>query len=126
MSRRTISEALVEHFFTVHGVRYRRVPRSDKPTPDAVIELAQPVVCEVKQIEPNDADLADVANPSTLDNPHAKGRWVPNRLRGKFNRISRQLQRASKAGTPTLLVVYDATPFQLYSDDLDIVQANSF
>jgi hypothetical protein len=116
-------------FFAAHGVACHPVPtRPEERTPDFVIALAQPVVCEVKQIDPNEQDLADLANPSTLDelgtsNPHAKGRWVRNRFRSVFNRISGQLQRASKAGTPTLLVVYDATPFRLYSDDMDIMQA---
>ena len=40
--------------------------RPNERTPDFIIELAQPVVCEVKQIEPNEEDLAPLANPSTL------------------------------------------------------------
>ena len=32
-------------------------------------------------------------------------------------------RRASEDGTPTLLAIYDATPFQLYSDDVDVLQA---
>jgi hypothetical protein len=55
--------------------------------------------------------------------PHALGRWVPNRIRPLFKDVSTQLQRVSGDGTPTLLAVYDATPFQLYSDDLDVLQA---
>ena len=59
MSRRTISEALVKQFFAEHNVQCNPVPtRPNERTPDFIIELAQPVVCEVKQIEPNEEDLA--------------------------------------------------------------------
>ena len=129
VSRRTISEALVKQFFALHGVGCKPVPtRPGQRTPDFILELAQPVVCEVKQIEPNKEDLAPFANPSTLgelgsSEPRAKGRRVPNRFRAVLKGISPQLRGASKDGTSTLLVVYDATPFQLYSDDTDIMQA---
>lgn len=129
MSHRTISEALVMTFFAAHGVGCEPVPRRpDERTPDFIIALAQPVVCEVKQIEPNEEDLAPFKNPSTLGElgsgePRVKGRMVPNRIRPLLKRISPQLRKASEGGTPTLLVVYDATPFQLYSDDVHIMEA---
>ena len=66
MSRRTISEALVKQVFAEHNVQCNPVPtRPNERTPDFIIEVAQPVVCEVKQIEPNEEDLAPLANPST-------------------------------------------------------------
>jgi hypothetical protein len=126
--RRTLSEALVMNFFAAHGVGCTPVPtRPDEHTPDFIIQLAEPVVCEVKQIEPNEEDRRDLAELSRRiqerpGEPPAIGRWVRNRIRPVLKRISGQLQRASEAGTPTLLAVYDATPFQLYSDDVDILQ----
>jgi hypothetical protein len=119
VSQRTISEALVRQFFSTHGVQCRPVPtRPGERTPDFVIELAEPVVCEVKQLEPNKDDRADLATVGSF-----KGRWVPNRFRNVLKRISPQLRQASEEGNPTLLLVYDATPLQLYSDDLDVLQA---
>ena len=51
MSRRTISEALVKQVFAEHNVQCNPVPtRPNERTPDFIIEVAQPVVCEVKQI----------------------------------------------------------------------------
>jgi hypothetical protein len=118
VSRRTVSEALVINFFATHGVGCKPVPtQQGERTPDFVIELSEPVICEVKQIEPNKEDLAELSG-----EPPFVGRWVQNRIRPIFKNISAQLRRASKDGTPTLLAVYDATPFQMYSQDTDVMQ----
>src|SRR5687767_12360495 len=107
------------NFFAAHGVECKPLPtQPDVRTPDSVIELAEPVVCEVKQIQPNKEDLAALSG-----EPRFIGRMVPNRIRPILKDISAKLRRASEDGIPTLLAVYDATPFQLYSDDLDILQA---
>ena len=72
MSRRTISEALVKQFFAEHNVQCNPVPtRPNERTPDFIIELAQPVVCEVKQIEPNEEDLA-----AARESVHAGELWT--------------------------------------------------
>ena len=116
-------------FFAAHGVGCQPVPtQPDQRTPDFVIDLAQPVVCEVKEIRPNKEDRAELAElsrryQSNPEQPPAIARWVPNRIRPILENISAQLRRASEDGTPTLLVVYDATPFQIYSDDTDVIQA---
>jgi hypothetical protein len=47
---------------------------------------------------------------------------VPNRLRAKLKNVSGQLKAAALSGCPTLLVVYDHTPFKLYSAHFDVVQ----
>ncbi len=129
MSKRTVSEDLIVNFFAALGVKCTPVPtRLHERTPDFIIELAQPVVCEVKQIQANAEDRRDLAELSrrsklSPDKPPAIGRWVPDRIRPIFKRISPQLRRASEEGTPTLLAIYDATPFRLYSDDSDVLQA---
>ena len=48
---------------------------------------------------------------------------MPNRLRAKLKKVSAQLRNASASGRPTLLIVYDNTPFRSYTDHLDVVQA---
>ena len=90
-------------------------------TPDFAICLdGVRVVCEVKQIDPNAEDLAEV---KTVSAGEAVGRIVSNRLRQKLKDVSAQLKAASLAGHPTLLVVYDNTPFKAYTDHFDVVQA---
>jgi hypothetical protein len=129
MSRPTLSEALIVKFFAAHGVGCEPVPtRPNERTPDFIIQLASPVVCEVKQIDPNDEDREDIAelckrHDREPDKVPAIGRWVPDRIRPIFKNISGQLRRASESGTPTLLVIYDATPFRMYSSDVDVMQA---
>jgi hypothetical protein len=90
-------------------------------TPDYVIRPGGvSIVCEVKQIDPNAEDLSELRpfKPGEME-----GRLVPNRLRAKLKDVSRQLRAASLAGCPTLLIVYDNTPFKVYTDHLDVVQA---
>src|SRR3989442_260276 len=116
------------NFFPVHGVACKPVPtRPHERTPDFVIELAQPVVCEVKQIDPNKEDLQELAEAATVGKlgpgeRHTAGRMMPNRIRPILKRVSAQLRRASADGTPTVLAIYDATPFQSYTHDNDVVQ----
>jgi hypothetical protein len=115
MSRRTISEALVMNFFAIHGVGCKPIRRGLKPTADFTIEFARPVVCEVKQIEANDDDV------ECSGKQDDGGRFLENRIRPLLK--SRQLRAASETGTPTLLVIYDATELQAYGDDEDVVLA---
>jgi hypothetical protein len=94
---------------------------SSMRTPDYVIRPGGvSIVCEVKQIDPNAEDLAELrpVKPGEME-----GRLVPNRLRAKLKDVSRQLRAASLAGYPTLLIVYDNTPFKMYTDHLDVMQA---
>ena len=126
MSQRTLSEALVLQFFAAHGVTCHPVPQQEgQRTPDFIIELATRVVCEVKQIEPNPDDRRDVEELSTVGHGGVRRttvRWMQNRIRPLLNKSSSQLRRASKEGHPSLLVVYDTTPFGNYTDDRDVLQ----
>jgi hypothetical protein len=79
-------------------------------TPDFAICLdGVRVVCEVKQIDPKSEDLAEA---KIVSAGKTVGRLVANRLRQKSKDVSAQLKAASLAGCPTLLVVYDNTPFK--------------
>ena len=89
-------------------------------TPDFAICLDDiRVVCEVKQIDPNAEDLAEAKSTAGED----IGRMVTNRLRQKLKDVSAQLNEAFLSGYPTLLVIYDNTPFKAYTDHFDVVQA---
>ena len=121
MSAETASEKLLGAFFGLHGIPCVRVPSAAGRTPDFVIELGgTQVTCEVKQIDPNDEDLRELAE---LRKGVGAGRYLPNRLRAKLKNVSAQLKSASASGRPTLLVVYDNTPFKSYTDHADVVQA---
>jgi hypothetical protein len=58
-----------------------------------------------------------------LGRGEAEGRLIPNRLRDRLKRVSKQLRAAADAGQPTLLVVYDNTPFKSYTMHSDVLQA---
>jgi hypothetical protein len=118
---RTISETLFERLCLANSVPCEPIACGRVRTPDFAIRLnAVRVVCEIKQIDPNAEDLAEAKMVSAGE---AVGRFFANRLRLKLKDVSPQLKAASLAGYPTLLVVYDNTPFKAYTDHFDVVQA---
>ncbi len=120
MSSRPVSEALFEQLCSSHTVPCEAIATGPVRTPDFAIHLGGiRVVCEVKQIDPNPEDLHEL---KTVGSGEGIGRFLPNRLRATL-KDSGQLQAASISGCPTLLVVYDNTPFKMYSLHSDVVQA---
>jgi hypothetical protein len=95
MSAETQSERLFHEFCVLHGIPCVRVT-------------------------PNDEDGRELAE---LPQGVAAGRLVPNRLRAKLKNVSAQLKSASDCHRPTLLVVYDNTPFHGYLLHADVVEA---
>jgi hypothetical protein len=121
MPSRPVSEALFEQLCSNHAVPCEAIARGPVRTPDFAIRLGDVrVVCEVKQIDPNTEDLREL---ETVGSGEGIGRFVPNRLRAKLKNVSGQLKAAFMSGCPTLLVVYDNTPFKMYSLHSDVVQA---
>ncbi len=121
MVHRTFSERLFEEFCEFNGVPCAPVPTGSHRTPDYEIVLADCiVVCEVKQINPNREDLEEL---TVVQGSDASGRFVPSRLRERLKHVSAQLKATSQAGRPTLLIVYDNTPFKMYTMHFDVVQA---
>jgi hypothetical protein len=121
MTVQPVSEQLFEQFCGANAIPCSRVDTGVRRTPDYVITLGGILVtCEVKQIDPNAQDLSELAE---LRERGATGRHIPNRLRGKLKDVSAQLKDAAREGYPTLLVVYDNTPFKSYTDHTDVVQA---
>ena len=118
---RTISETIFERFCSACSVSCEAIAAGRDRTPDFAICLdGVRVVCEVKQIDPNAEDLAEV---EIVNGGEEIGRLVTNRLREKLKDVSAQLKAASLAGHPTLLVVYDNTPLKAYTDHFDVIQA---
>jgi hypothetical protein len=121
MASRSFSETLFKQLCSSHGVPCEEIPTGPARTPDFAIHLAGVrVVCEIKQIDPNNEDLLEL---ETVSSGKTTGRFVPNRLRAKLKHVSGQLKAASVCGCATLLVVYDNTPFKMYSTHFDVVQA---
>ena len=121
MPNPTFSEKLFEEFCYANGVPFIRIPTGRKRTPDYHVTVSNTVVtCEVKQINPNREDLDELSN---IEKGDAVGRYLPNRLRGILKNVSRQLKAASVSGRPTLLVIYDNTPFKTYTNHSEVVQA---
>jgi len=82
MATRTISESLFEQLCAAHGVPCDPIPTGAGRTPDYLIQPGGVrVTCEVKQIDPNDADREEL---QTIRSSEATGRYVPNRLRAKL------------------------------------------
>ncbi len=121
MSVQPVSEQLFEQLCEANRIPCSRVDTGVHRTPDYVITLGSVrVTCEVKQIDPNAEDLRELAE---IRDGSATARYIPNRLRGKLKDVSAQLQGSARAGCPTLLVVYDNTPFKSYTDHADVLQA---
>lgn len=118
----TLSEQLFQRFCDLNGVACHVVPIAAERTPDfRIVVRGAELFCEVKQIEPNADDISELKEAYATG--QGKGRWVPNRLRKVFRNVSGQLRAAADAGIPTLLVVYDATPFRAYTHHFDAMQA---
>ena len=121
MPNRTISEELFEQFCLANGVPCEPIATDAVRTPDFRIRLGDAqIICEVKQINPNAEDLAELED---VGGSEAVGRHVRNRMRDKLKDVSAQLQAASRDGCPTLLVVYDNTRFKIYTFHSDVAQA---
>lgn len=108
VSEPTKSEELFKQLCSSSGVQCEPVRTGRQRTPDFRIRAGDnvEVFCEVKQIEPNDEDKADMADDVSEE---TTGRLVRNRVRGKLKDVSAQLKGAARDGHPTLLVLYDNT-----------------
>ena len=121
MNAETQSERLFQEFCRLYRISCERLTPTGRRTPDFVVDFGgTEVICEVKQIDPNKEDGSELAE---LPHDADAGRIVPNRLRAKLKKISPQLKSASQRGRPTLLVVYDHTPFKGYTLHTDVVEA---
>lgn len=105
----TDSESLFSHYCDANAIPCTRIRRSSQRTPDYRIRLqATDVVCEVKQLNMSDVETAAWKEAVARG---TGGHFVKNRLRSKVADASSQLESDSVAGTPTVVVVFDNTPF---------------
>ena len=98
MTRRTKSEELFETFCASHRLDWAPHGTSDTPTPDYRLNFAGTTVCvEIKQIE---SEAGFVAG-------GRQTRTVGEHVRRKITDAKDQLQAASHAGFPTILLIYN-------------------
>lgn len=118
----TKSESLFERYCETNRIPCRRIAESTVRTPDYAIQLRKvEVVCEVKQLDIGNREKQALTQ--AFETGSAAAYVVQNRLRSKLKGVSGQLKRASSRGTPTLVVVYDNTPFRGELDHEDVVEA---
>lgn len=117
----TRSESLFERYCQANEIPCDRIHESTIRTPDYVVQLhGCDVVCEIKQLNMGKREKA--AWTEALKDG-AGGYFVQNRLRRKLKNVSGQLKDASGRGVPTIVVVFDSTPFRAALEHETVVQA---
>ncbi len=109
MTKKTPSETLFEEFCRANRLRYTDVPEGTSHTVDYLLHLGDvPVAVEIEALEQ--------MRGWNLGGVHT--RHVGEHLRRKMVDARKQVQAASKAGHPTLLLVHNAVdPFQAFGTD---------
>ena len=108
MTVRTKSESLFEKICTNRDVLWERVPEADERTPDYEIKIGESAVTvEVKQLDPNELDLAMIARRERGDSPSIVSPRA--RVRTKIADSISQFKRASARHAPCMLCLYDNT-----------------
>lgn len=98
MTAKTESEALFEAFCATHRLNWAPHGTKDTPTPDYQLTFGGAIVCvEIKQIE---SEVGFVAG-------GLQSRSVGDHVRRKITEAKAQLQAASNAGFPTILLIYN-------------------
>ena len=117
----TRSESLFEDYCHGNHIQCERIRESAVRTPDFAIRLHDSdVVCEIKQLNLGKRERDALAQ--ALEN--GSGAYgVPHRLRRKLKNVSGQLKNVSSASIPTILVVFDNTPFRTELEHATVVQA---
>lgn len=110
MTVKTESEALFEAFCATHRLDWAPHGTTDTPTPDYRLNFAGVTVCvEVKQIE---SEVGFVAG-------GRQSRTVGEHVRRKITEAKAQLQAASYAGFPTILLIYNTVdPRQAFGTEV--------
>ena len=109
LTAKTESEALFETFCAAHCLDWAPHGTRDTPTPDYKLNFAGTTVCvEIKQIE---SEVGFVAG-------GLQSRTVGEHVRRKITEAKAQLQAASHAGFPTILLIYNTVdPLQAFGTE---------
>ena len=119
MSQKTVSELLFEQLCRNCGIEYEEVPTEATPTNDYdIFPQNEKIVCEVKQIDPDEDERAWLAGDRTRWNP-----WPGNRLRKPIKDGSTQLKSKAKGKFPTVLIIYNNVPVRGHHDAWNVLTA---
>jgi hypothetical protein len=112
MSKKTLSEQVVEEFCNRHRIEFRRIKVARKPgnsRPDYAIKVGGGwCILEVKELAPNDEDNSLLEE---LKQGIIRGRWVApgKRLRGPIRGAEHQLRKFAARKLPTIICFLDMT-----------------
>jgi hypothetical protein len=116
----TRAEELFERFCNRVGIKATPIPTGGKKTPDYRLSVGgQEVVAEVKQLDPNDEEKADLAK---FEQGKSGGYWaVPgNRVRRELSKADTQLATLAKGRCPALVVVYNNVFLRFHTDPYNV------
>lgn len=98
MNAKNKSELLFEGFCQHHGLEMSPVATGPNPTPDYHLSFGEAVIfVEIKQIESEEG----------IDRDGVSSRIVGDHVRHKIAEARKQVQAASRAGYPTILLIYN-------------------
>jgi hypothetical protein len=121
MSQKTVSEKLFEKFCEQNAIPFKRICEGESRSPDYEIELGnQPIICEVKQIDPNREDCEQIEE---REQGQMSAGWVPNRIRTKLKDVSRQLKHRTRGKLPGIVVIYNNIPIPKYGSSEQVLEA---
>ncbi len=110
MNAKNKSELLFEGFCRDHGLVMSPVDTGPDPTPDYYLRFGEAIVfAEIKQIE---SELG-------IDRDGVSSRIVGDHVRQRILEARKQVQVASRAGYPTILLIYNMVdePFQSFGTE---------
>lgn len=111
MSRKTISEKLFEEFCQENGIALIPIERSDRSTPDYLLESAGiKILIEVKQFDPNDEERRAERMLEDSGVGPALGGEPGSKTRLKIQAAAKQFKSHNNDRHPTILVLYNNIP----------------
>ena len=116
----TLADQLFERFCARVGIKATPIPTGGKKTPDYRLSVTgQEVIAEVKQLDPNDEEKADLAK---FTKGVGSGYWaVPgNRVRRELSKANTQLATLAKGRCPALVVVYNNVFLCFHTDPYNV------
>lgn len=122
MTTETLSEKLFKQHCAARGVPCRRIPETGHKVADFEISLQSAIaVAEIKQLDPNERDLAREAIP--LGKLAGAGYAPTGRLRNVLSDAYRQIKPYSLQGIPGVVVCYNNAGGLNFIDNFTVTRA---
>lgn len=122
MSVETLSEALFKQHCDAREVQYRRIEEGTTPVADFEVLLPTgTVIAEVKQLDPNEHDVAREA--AMRDGHVGSGHAPTGRLRNLLGDAYRQIKPYASRGLPAVVVCYNHAGALNHIDNFSVTRA---